>query len=296
MARGDKPGTERAFLVDTLKGKLVSTVQKTEMAGSEKGKLLPTDIGIVVNDFLVENFPEIMEYNFTARVEQQFDHIAEGKEEWKSMINKFDKDFTPVVEKVMKTRTERKVGERELGTDPKSGKPVTVKIGRFGPMVQIGTAEDEEKPKFSQIPKDKSMETITLDEALELFKLPREIGEYEGLTVTIGKGRFGPYIQHNKKYVSLPKTEDPMTVTLDTAIELINAKREQEKERHIKLFEQDSKMELLKGRYGPYIAYDGHNFRIEKKLHERALAGDLSFEECKTIVETAPEPKPRRKK
>lgn len=296
VARGDKPGTERAFLVDTLKGKLVSTVQKTEMAGSEKGKLLPTDIGIVVNDFLVENFPEIMEYNFTARVEQQFDHIAEGKEEWKSMINKFDKDFTPVVEKVMKTRTERKVGERELGTDPKSGKPVTVKIGRFGPMVQIGTAEDEEKPKFSQIPKDKSMETITLDEALELFKLPREIGEYEGLTVTIGKGRFGPYIQHNKKYVSLPKTEDPMTVTLDTAIELINAKREQEKERHIKLFEQDSKMELLKGRYGPYIAYDGHNFRIEKKLHERALAGDLSFEECKTIVETAPEPKPRRKK
>ena len=296
VQKGDKSGTERTYVTDTLKGNVITSKKKKEMAGSEKGKLLPTDIGIVVNDFLLENFPEIMDYNFTAKVEHQFDQIAEGKKEWKHMMKKFNSDFSPVVESVMKSRFKHKVGEREIGKEPSTGKPVFVKIGRYGPVVQIGSANDEEKPRFAQLPKNLSMETITLDEAMELFKLPREIGEFEGTTVTIGSGRFGPYVLHNKKYVSLPKTEDPMTVTLDTAIKLIEDKRKQEKERHIKLFEQDDKMELLKGRYGPYVAYDGKNYRIDKKLHERALAGDLSFEECMEIVNTAPKSKARRRK
>lgn len=296
VQKGDKSGTERTYVTDTLKGNVITSKKKKEMAGSEKGKLLPTDIGIVVNDFLLENFPEIMDYNFTAKVEHQFDQIAEGKKEWKHMMKKFNSDFSPVVESVMKSRFKHKVGEREIGKEPGTGKPVFVKIGRYGPVVQIGSANDEEKPRFAQLPKNLSMETITLEEAMELFKLPREVGEFEGTTVTIGSGRFGPYVLHNKKYVSLPKTEDPMTVTLDTAIKLIEDKRKQEKERHIKLFEQDDKMELLKGRYGPYVAYDGKNYRIDKKLHERALAGDLSFEECMEIVNTAPKTKARRKK
>ncbi|MBM6992822.1 MAG: type I DNA topoisomerase [Prevotella sp.] len=294
VQKGDKPGTERAYVIDTLKGNLITPKKKKEMAGSEKGKLLPTDIGIVVNDFLLDNFPEIMDYNFTAKVERQFDAIAEGEEEWKDMMVKFDNNFTPTVERVMKSRSEHKVGERELGQDPASGKPVFVKIGRFGPMVQIGSADDEEKPRFAQIPKDQSIESITLEEAMELFKLPRTLGQFEGKEVSIGKGRFGPYVLHNKKYVSLPKTEDPMTITLDTAIQLIEEKRAQEKERHIKTFEQDAKMELLKGRYGPYIAYDGQNYRIDKKLHDRALAADLSFEECMEIVNNAPAPKAKK--
>lgn len=296
VQKGDKSGTERTYVTDTLKGNVITSKKKKEMAGSEKGKLLPTDIGIVVNDFLLENFPEIMDYNFTAKVEHQFDQIAEGKKEWKHMMKKFNSDFSPVVESVMKSRFKHKVGEREIGKEPGTGKPVFVKIGRYGPVVQIGSANDEEKPRFAQLPKNLSMETITLEEAMELFKLPREIGEFEGTTVTIGSGRFGPYVLHNKKYVSLPKTEDPMTVTLDTAIKLIEDKRKQEKERHIKLFEQDDKMELLKGRYGPYVAYDGKNYRIDKKLHERALAGDLSFDECMEIVNTAPKTKARRRK
>lgn len=296
VQKGDKSGTERTYVIDTLQGNLIKPKKKKEMAGSEKGKLLPTDIGIVVNDFLLENFPEIMDYNFTAKVEQQFDRIAEGKEEWKTMMKKFNKDFNPVVESVMKSRSEHKVGERELGKEPGTGKPVFVKIGRYGPVVQIGSANDEEKPRFAQLPKNMSMETITLEEAMELFKLPRKVGAFEGSEVTIGSGRFGPYVYHNKKYVSLPKTEDPMSVTLETAIELIEAKRKQEKERHIKAFEQDDKMELLKGRYGPYVAYDGKNYRIDKKLHERALSGELNFEECMEIVKNAPEPKKRRKR
>ena len=217
VQKGDKKGVERAYAIDTLKGSAVTSKTKHEMAGSEKGKLLPTDIGFVVNDFLLQNFPDIMDYNFTAKVEEQFDRIAEGKEEWTKMMINFDKKFEPNVEKVMNARSEHKAGERQLGIDPKTNKPVFVKIGRFGPVAQIGTAEDKEKPLFAQLPKDKSIETITLDEALELFKLPREVGNFEGSPVVIGAGRFGPYIMHDKKYVSLPRTEDPLTVTLETA-------------------------------------------------------------------------------
>lgn len=294
VVKGDKAGEERQYVTDTLSANRIVSKTRTEVAGKEKGKLLPTDIGTVVNDFLMEHFPEIMDYNFTARVESQFDQIAEGHEEWTSMMRNFDHDFEPTVRKVMNARSEHKAGERELGVDPLSHRPVFVKIGRFGPVVQIGSADDEVKPRFAQLPSGKSIETITLDEALELFRLPRNIGEYEGEIVTIGSGRFGPYVQHGGKYVSLPKEMDPMTVTLADAIKLIAEKREQERQRHIKSFEEDSTMQVLNGRFGPYITCDGKNYRLPKSLHERAA--QLTYAECKEIVDKAPEPKARRKK
>lgn len=294
VVKGDKAGEERQYVTDTLSAGRIVSKTRTEVAGKEKGKLLPTDIGTVVNDFLMEHFPEIMDYNFTARVESQFDQIAEGREEWTSMMHNFDHDFEPTVRKVMNARSEHKAGERELGVDPLSHRPVFVKIGRFGPVVQIGSADDEVKPRFAQLPSGKSIETITLDEALELFRLPRNIGEYEGDIVTIGSGRFGPYVQHGGKYVSLPKEMDPMTVTLADAIKLIAEKREQERQRHIKSFEEDSTMQVLNGRFGPYITCDGKNYRLPKSLHERAA--QLTYAECKEIVDKAPEPKARRKK
>ena len=294
VVKGDKQGVERSFTVDSLKGIKVTQKTKKEMAGSEKGKLLPTDIGIVVNDFLMANFPSIMDYNFTANVEQKFDDIAAGKTEWNKWMKDFDKSFEPEVKEVMNARSEHKAGERELGKDPKTGRPVYVKIGRFGPVAQIGSADDKDKPLFAQLPSDKSIETITLDEALELFKLPREVGEFEGTTVTIGAGRFGPYVLHNRKYVAIPKEDNPLTITLERAIELIQEKRSNEEKRHIKTFEEDDKLELLNGRYGPYIAYDGKNYRIPKAKQENVEA--LSYDECMTIIKEAPEPKTRGRK
>lgn len=294
VQKGDKKGVERSYTIDSLKGIKVTQKVKKEIAGNEKGKLLPTDIGIVVNDFLMENFPGIMDYNFTANVEQKFDDIAEGKTEWNKWMKTFDKDFEPEVSKVMNARSEHKAGERELGADPKTGKPVFVKIGRFGPVAQIGSAEDKDKPLFAQLPSNLSIETITLEEALELFKLPRELGEFEGTKVSVGTGRFGPYVQHNRKYVSIPKGEDPMTITLDRAIELIQEKRETEQKRHLKSFAEDEKLELLNGKYGPYIAYDGKNYRLPKNKMENVEA--LTYEECMTIIKEAPEPKTARRR
>ena len=294
VQKGDKKGVERSYTIDSLKGIKVTQRVKKEIAGNEKGKLLPTDIGIVVNDFLMENFPGIMDYNFTANVEQKFDDIAEGKTEWNKWMKTFDKDFEPEVSKVMNARSEHKAGERELGTDPKTGKPVFVKIGRFGPVAQIGSAEDKDKPLFAQLPSNLSIETITLEEALELFKLPRELGEFEGTKVSVGTGRFGPYVQHNRKYVSIPKGEDPMTITFNRAIELIQEKRETEQKRHLKSFAEDEKLELLNGKYGPYIAYDGKNYRLPKNKMENVEA--LTYEECMTIIKEAPEPKTARRR
>ena len=285
VQKGDKKGEERTFTIDTLKGKLITQKTRKEMAGSDKGKLLPTDVGMVVNDFLMENFREIMDYNFTAKVEQDFDRIAEGDETWTKMLRTFDKHFEPTVDKAMNSRNEHKAGERQLGIDPKSGKPVFVKIGRFGPVVQIGTAEDKDKPRFSQLPKEQSMESITLEDALALFQLPREIGEYEGKPVTIGAGRFGPYVLHDKKYTSLPKETDPMTVTLDDAISLIEEKRQQETKKHLKIFAEDEKLEVLNGRYGPYLVYDGKNYRLPKPMHERAAK--LGYLECMEVINKA---------
>ena len=283
VQKGEKKSEERTYSIDVLKGNKISSKEKKEMVGSEKGKLLPTDIGTVVNDFLMENFPDIMDYHFTANIEEEFDSIAAGKSEWEKVIKDFYKDFEPEVEGVLKSRSEHKAGEREIGIDPKSGRPIYAKIGRFGPVIQIGAADDSVKPQFAQIPADKSMETITVEEALELFKLPRTLGELEGMPVVVGTGKFGPYIMHNRKFVSLPKNEDPLTVTLETAIELINEKRQQDQERHLKAFENDPKMEILNGRYGPYIAYDGKNYRIPKAMHSKVK--ELTYEQCMEIIE-----------
>ena len=292
VQKGDRKGEERKYAVDSLLGLKITSKNKKEMAGADKGKLIPTDVGIVVNDFLMENFPDIMDYNFTAKVEQEFDKIAAGQVEWNKEMKLFYQNFEPEVEKVMNARSEHKAGERELGMDPKSGKPVFVKIGRYGPVVQIGSADDEDKPRFSQLPAGKSMETITLGEALELFKLPRTLGQFENSDVVVGAGRFGPYVLHDKKYTSIPKGEDPLTITLDAAINLIQTKRLQEAQRHLKTFAEDAKMEVMNGRYGPYIAYDGKNYRMPKALHDKAA--ELTYEQCMDIVKNAPEPKRKK--
>ncbi len=286
VQKGDKKGEERPYSLFQLKGKQISEKSRKEIVGSEKGKLLPTDIGIVVNDFLMDNFTDIMDYNFTAKVEQDFDKIAEGEEKWTDMMKQFYKSFEPTVEKTMNSRQQHKAGERQLGKEPGTGRPVFVKIGRFGPVVQIGTAEDKEKPQFAQLPKDQSMETITLEEALELFKLPRGLGDYENKPVTIGAGRFGPYVLHDRQYTSLPKDVDPMTITLDEAIALIQDKRQQESKKHMKFFLEDPKLEILNGRYGPYLVYDGKNFRLPKNLHEKAT--ELTYDECMKIIQATP--------
>ena len=282
VVKGDKKGTERQYTVDSLKGRQVTQKVRKELTGGEKGKLLPTDVGLVVNDFLMKNFSAIMDYNFTANVEQDFDKIANGDEAWKKMLKKFDKSFESVVEGAMNSRSEHKAGERLLGTDPRSGRPVSVKIGRFGPMVQLGTADDREKPQFAQLPKEMSMESLTLEDALELFKLPRVVGDYESKSVTIGAGRFGPYIFHDGKYTSLPKDANPLTITLEECIALIQEKRRQDDQKHLKVFVEDDKLEILNGRYGAYLTYDGKNYRLPKALQQRAL--ELSYDECMKIV------------
>ncbi len=296
VERGDKPGVERTYCCMTLINGIIKTIEEKEKVGAEKSKLLPTDIGLVVNDFLLANFPEIMDYNFTATVEKDFDAIAEGKKQWVEPISAFYKDFEPQISNILQAKSERKVGERILGTEPASGKPVSVKIGRFGPIVQIGTSTDEEKPRFAQMKPGQTMETITLEEALELFSLPRMLGNFEEKGVTIGAGRFGPYIKHNDAYVSIPKDTDPLTITLDEAVELILAKRKAEAERIIKTFDTEPELQVLNGRFGPYIAYKGSNYKLSKTI----VPADLTLEACLEIIaqqqnsETAPA-KGRRK-
>lgn len=295
VSKGDKKGEKRIYDVLTLHGKTIRRSQQREIVGSDKGKLIPTDIGTIVNDFLLEYFPDIMDYNFTATVEQQFDEIAEGKEDWMSMLHTFYNDFEPVVEKTINSRSEFKVGERDLGVDPKSGKHVFAKIGRYGPLVQLGSAGvEEEKPRFAQIPADKSIETITLEEALVFFQLPRKVGQYEAKVVTIGSGRFGAYVLHDKKFVSIPKTDDPYTITLDKAIELIEAKREQERNKHIKTIDANPPIEIINGRFGPYIACDGNNYRLTKEQQTRAA--ELTEEECREAMKQRPTTAKRKRK
>ena len=292
VERGDRPGTERSYNVLTLKNGKISDKEKTETVGAEKGKLLPTDIGIVVNDFLTEHFPEILNYNFTAQVESKFDEVAEGKTEWNKSIEDFYTLFHPVVEEALSLRLEHRVGERQLGIDPKSGRPVSVKIGRFGPLVQIGLPEDKEKPLFASLQKGQSINTITLDEALKLFDLPRTLGEYEGETITVSTGRFGPYIRHNGKYVSLPKEYAPQTVSYDEAVALIEKKREEEKNRLIKSFPENGDLEILNGRFGPYIAYKGKNYKIPKGTKPEELSND----DCLKIIENDSQPKAKARR
>ena len=295
VQKGDKKGEKRNYKQFTLKaGKDIKESEKNEIVGNEKGKLLPTDIGTVVNDFLVNNFENIVSYDFTAEVEKDFDEIAEGKENWQEAMADFYKKFEPQCEKVLHERSEHKAGERVLGIDPKSGKEVCVKIGRFGPVVQIGSANDTEKPRFAQLSKGQSLQTITLEDALELFKLPRELGEYEGATISIGTGRFGPYVLHNKQYVSIPKEIDPMAIEYDEAVQLINERKKAEAEKHLKSFKEDAELQILNGRYGPYIVYKGSNYKIPRTVKEPK---ELSYEQCLEIVEKeASKPKLARKK
>lgn len=293
LARGyilkeDRPGVERPYHIITLKAKKITETQATEVHGAEKSKLFPSDIGMVVNDFLVEHFPNIVDYNFTATVEKEFDEIADGRLEWFKMIDRFYHPFHKTVETTLE-ESEYTKGERVLGTDPKSGKPVIVRIGRFGPLAQIGEANgsDSEKPQFASLLKGQLIESITLEEALELFKLPRNVGEYEGKEVVIGVGRFGPYARHNSKFVSLKKTDDPLTITLQRAIELIEENKQKEKEKFIKSFDNDPEMQVLNGRWGAYIKYKKNNYKIPKD----SIAQDLTYEDCLKIVENQGEPK-----
>lgn len=295
VIKGDKEGTERAYSILTLNKKGIQECTKTEMVGADRNKLMPTDIGIVVNDFLMEYFQLVMDYNFTAKVEKEFDAIAEGEENWTKVIDNFYQVFHPVVEQTAAIRTEHKVGERQLGIDPKSGKPVFVKIGRFGPVAQIGESnaeKDNEKPQFATLLKGQSIETITLEEALKLFELPRTVGEYEGKVVVAAIGRFGPFIRHDGKFVSIPKDKNPISITLEEAIELIQQKREKDENRFIKKFEEDPELEILNGRYGPYIAYKGKNYRIPKTGYTPA---EMTLADCMKLVSEADQ-KPATKK
>ena len=280
VLREDIEGVKRDCDMLRLENGEIKEQKVTEVYGTEKSKLVPTDIGMVVNDFLIEYFPDIMNYNFTAQVEKEFDDIADGDKQWKSVISTFYDKFSPAVNNAMTLKNEHKVGERILGTDPVSGKPVSVKIGRYGPIVQIGSADDDDKPRFAQMKKGQTIETITLDEALELFRLPRTLGEFEGFEVSVGTGRFGPYIRHDKFYVSLSGVADPLTITLDEAIDLIRNKRESESKKVLKTFPGNPDMEVMNGRYGAYIAYQGSNYKIPRNMNPSTL----TEEECQEII------------
>ena len=282
VVKGDKPGEDRDYTIITLKGDKVKESVKKITMGSERGKLIPTDTGIVVNDFLLEHFPQIMDYNFTADVEKSFDDIAEGKTEWTKSMQEFYREFNPMVENTLKERDEHPIGERVLGKDPKTGLDVTVKIGRFGAVAQIGNADDQQKPRFARLHPEQSIETITLEEALDLFQLPRELGELDGDPVTVGTGRFGPYVQYQKQYVSIPKGTDPLAITLEEATELIQQKQQEEANKLIKTFAEDAEMQILNGRFGPYLQYKGSNYHLTKVDQKRAA--ELTFNECMNIV------------
>ncbi len=298
VEKGEQTGTPRDLTVLTLDkmGKISASVH-TEMTGGEKGKLIPTDTGVIVNEYLTENFPDILDYDFTAEMEEKFDHIAEGNSEWQKEIATFYKLFHPQVDKAAETRTEHKVGERVLGTDPASGEPVSVKIGRFGPVVQIGTGEGDTKPRFASLRKEQSIFDITLDEALKLFDLPRTLGDFEGKTVVAAVGRFGPYIRHDSKFVSIPDDLSPTEITLDEAVALIEAKRKADAEKIIKTFEENDGLTILHGRYGPYISYNKNNYKIPKAITD---ASTLTLDEVMAIIaEQDAKPKkaaPRRAK
>ena len=295
VVKGEKAGEKKEYKVLTLKNGTLKSSKKSETAGADKGKLIPTDIGVIVNDFLQEYFPSIMDYNFTATVEETFDKIAEGDEQWNDGIRQFYNTFHPDVDKVSNLRLEHKIGERVLGNDPKTGKPVSVKIGRFGPVVQLGSAEDEEKPQFASLNKDQSINTLTLEQALKLFDLPRDLGEFEGAVITVAVGRFGPYIKHNGKFVSIPKGFTPETITLEEAEQLILEKRESEAKKVLRTFAEEPEMEILNGRFGVYIAYKGKNYKIPKGTEVEKL----TLADCINIVEdeaNVPKKKPVRRK
>ena len=290
VEKGEKEGTRRDYEVMTLTNGKIKTSVKSETVGSERGKLVPTDIGEVVNEFLTQYFPDILDYNFTAQIEEKFDDIAEGKLPWHNEIKAFYTDFHPTVDKALNMRLEHKVGERVLGNDPATGKPVSVKIGRFGPMIQLGDGEGDEKPQFASLLKGQSVGTITLEEALKLFEFPRTIGEFEGKEVTVAIGRFGPYVKHDGKFVSIPKDISPAHITLDEAEQLIVDKRTAEANKVAKTFPEDPEVQILNGRFGVYIKCGKNNYKIPKTV---ANPADLTLEECRDIIASA-DTKPSR--
>ncbi len=288
VIKGNKEGEERDFTTLTLKNGKITSKTKKEMVGSDKSKLMPTDTGLVVNDFLTDQFPEVLDYGFTASVEKELDKVADGDLKWTETIDKFYKMFHPIVEAASQAKTEHKIGERILGTDPKSGKPVSVKIGRYGPFVQIGSADDEEKPAFASLMKDQSIETIALEDALKLFDLPRLVGEIDGEPVTAAVGRFGPFLKYNNTFTTIPKQYNPISINIEEAEQLINEKKEKEAKKVIQAFEQDAKLQVLNGRFGPYIAFDGGNYKIPKGTDPATL----SYDDCMKIVkDSADKPK-----
>lgn len=291
VLKEDREGLERRYIQLVLKKGTISKEQKVEITGAEKAKLFPSDIGIVVNDFLVEYFTDILSYNFTATVEKDFDEIAEGKLDWTKMLDSFYKPFHQNVEKTLEV-SEYSKGERILGIDPKSGKQVSVRIGRFGPIAQLGeTSEANEKPQYAGLLKGQLIETITLEEALSLFKLPRSVGFYEEKEVVIGVGRFGPYVRHASKFVSLKKDDDPLTISLERSIELIEENRKKERERVIKTYGEEPELQVLNGRWGPYLFYKGDNYKLPKGTNAEAL----TLEECMKIITEQTPTNARRK-
>lgn len=280
VEKGENPGEERRYEVLTLKDGEISVSQRSETTGSEKGKLIPTDIGEIVNDFLTEYFPSILDYDFTAKMEEKFDDIAEGTLGWSKEIEDFYTMFHPDVDHALNMRLEHKVGERQLGTDSE-GRPVSVKIGRFGPLVQIGDSESEEKPRFASLLKGQSVATITLEEALKLFEFPRVLGEFEDSEVVVAIGKYGPYVKHNGKFVSIPEDKNASEVTLEEAVEMIQQKREGETKRLIKSFDEEPELQILNGRYGPYISFNKNNYKIPRTVTDPSA---LTLEECRDII------------
>ena len=284
VERADREGQHRNYTVLTLKDGAVKRAVKSEVYGADKGKLLPTDVGIVVNDFLVDQFPNIVDYNFTARVEEEFDTIAEGKTAWSGAIGDFYQRFHPEVERATHERPAQRVGQRILGVQPSTGLQVSVSIGRYGPMAQLGTAEDAEKPRFASLQKGQSLETITLEEALALFDLPKNIGEYEGEVMTVAVGRFGPYVRHAGKFYSLPKDTDPLSCTAEQAIEIIREKRESEEKSLLKSFAEDADLSIRTGRFGPYLKYKTDNYKLPKDVDPTSM----SYEDCMKLIAETP--------
>lgn len=278
VVKEDVPGEVRLCNQLSLSNGSIADVDKEETFGAEHGKLRPTDLGTVVNDFLMLNFPDIMNYNFTADEEKNFDEIAAGREDWTQTMARFYEHFHPVVTAVAESDGP-KVGERQVGVEAATGKPVFVKIGRFGPVAQIGTADDDEKPRFASLRKDQHLDSITFEEVMELFKLPRTLGDYEDKVVTVAEGRFGPYIRHDGKFVSIKKPDDPMTISMERAIELIEEKRLAEKNKIISDFPEEG-IQVCNGRFGPYIAYNGANYKIPKDK----VAQDLSVADCQALI------------
>ena len=284
VVKDEIEGKKRDYQVLELKADTINKETLTENYGADKNKMHPSDIGKVVTEFLIEHFSEIMDYGFTASVEKEFDDIADGMKNWSQMIDTFYKPFSKDVEKTLET-AERATGERALGNDPKSGKPIIARIGRFGPMVQIGEQDDEEKPRFASLSKGQNIDSITLEEALDLFKMPRILGELEDKPVKANIGRFGPYVQHDKLFASIPKEEDVMEIELERAIELVLAKRKADAERIIKQFEEEPATQILNGRWGPFIKSGKKNFKLPKDLEDPSK---LTLEEVKHIMENQP--------